>query len=236
MAEYPIITIDGPGGVGKSTVAKRLAECLGIAFLDSGAHYRAFTLAAMKNNVDFSDQDALVELACSVDLEVCTDENSCCVYLDGKDVSEEIRTPELTRLISKVAAAAGVRKRVNELLRKAAAQRGGAVAEGRDMGTVVFPDADVKFYLDANEDVRARRRFNELDAKGCSMDLETIKDDMTRRDEKDRCRELAPLRASDDAHIVDTSTLSISEVTEYMVNEVARMRENMGTRERLQDT
>ena len=205
-----VIAIDGPAGSGKSTVARRLAERLGLDYLDTGAMYRAVTFAALRRGIDPADTGPVAELARIVDLDVTTDH----VRVDGVDATIEIRGPEVSRAVSLVAANPEVRAELVRRQREWAYERAGGVMEGRDIGTVVFPDAVLKVYLNARPEVRAERRAAEVSG----LDYETVAADMARRDAFDQGREADPLRLADDAIELDTSDMTIDEI----VAEVAR--------------
>jgi cytidylate kinase len=199
-----VIAIDGPAGSGKSTVARRLAEHLGLDYLDTGAMYRAVTFAALRRGIDPADAGPVAELARVVDLDVTTDQ----VRVDGVDATIEIRGPEVSRAVSLVAANPEVRAELVRRQREWAYERAGGVMEGRDIGTVVFPDAVLKVYLNARPEVRAERRAAEVSG----LDYETVAADMARRDAFDQGREADPLRLADDAIELDTSDMTIDEI------------------------
>ena len=205
-----VIAIDGPAGSGKSTVARRLAERLGLEYLDTGAMYRAVTFAALRRGIDPADTDPVARLARVVDLDVTTGH----VRVDGVDATIEIRGPEVSRAVSLVAANPAVRGELVRRQREWAYERAGGVLEGRDIGTVVFPDAVLKVYLDARPEVRAERRAAEVS----NLDYETVAADMARRDAFDQGRQADPLRSADDAIELDTSDMTIDEI----VAELAR--------------
>jgi CMP/dCMP kinase len=199
----PIVAIDGPAGAGKSTVARQLARRLGFTIIDTGAIYRSVALAAQRAGISWEDDDALARLL-DAGLGLTFDGER--VLLRGEDVTEAIRTPEISRGASVVSARPVVRQKLLPLQRdlgRAAAR--GAVLEGRDIGTVVFPDADVKFFLTASDEARARRRHAELAEKGLSVPLPEVLADQRRRDKDDTERAIAPLKAAPDAVIVDTT-------------------------------
>jgi cytidylate kinase len=208
-----VIAIDGPAGSGKSTVARRLAERLDLQYLDTGAMYRAVTFAALRRNIDPADDEPVAELARNVDLAVTLD----AVTVDGVDATIEIRGPEVTRAVSTVAANAEVRAELVSRQREWARRRGGGVIEGRDIGSVVFPDALLKVYLDARPEVRAARRSKEV----TDLDYETVAADIARRDALDQGRDASPLTRSGDAVEVDTSDLDVDEIVELIVGQVA---------------
>ena len=204
-----VIAIDGPAGSGKSTVARRLAVRLDLDYLDTGAMYRCVTFAALRRNLDPEDGDALAALARSVELDVADG----VVNVDGIDASVEIRGPEVTRAVSIVAANPEVRAELVARQRRWAAEHGGGVIEGRDIGTVVFPDARLKLYLTARPEVRAARRSKEV----TDLDYDTVAADLARRDTMDSNRVASPLSLADDAVSVDTSDLSVDEIVEQIV-------------------
>lgn len=206
-----VLAIDGPAGAGKSSVARRVAEMLGFAFLDTGAMYRAATWNAMHRGIDMDDGDALAEATRALHLDIQESPHGQTVLVDGHDITQTIRTPEVTQCIAKLDHNAAVRAHLVELQRAFGA-RGPTVAEGRDMGTVVFPAAKCKVYLDASLDERARRRAREFEAKGIAFDPDALHNDIRTRDEKDISRAIAPLRRADDAVLIDTSTMTSDEV------------------------
>ncbi len=207
-----IIAIDGPAGAGKSTVARRLAARLGYRFLDTGALYRTVTLAALRAGLDPDDEERVAALAESVSVVLEPGDDGVRALLDGEDVSSEIRGSAVTTAVSTVAALPRVRAAMIPLQRAIAAERG-VVAEGRDIGTVVFPDADVKFYLDADPAVRAGRRA----AERGDADVQQVEAEIVARDRQDSGRAVAPLRAAEDAVRLDTTDLSIDDVVERLV-------------------
>lgn len=212
----PIIAIDGPSGVGKSTLSKLLAGKLSLVNLDTGAMYRAVALAAVRRNVDLDDEAALGRLAESVVIDFVRNSGSERVLLDGEDVSTAIRTPEISLLTSKVSACPSVREALVRRQRELCI-RGGFVLEGRDIGTVVFPEADVKFFLVASAEERGRRRFLELQAKGVAVDLAKTIAEVEARDLADSARSHSPLRQADDAVAIDTTAMGIEQVLNEML-------------------
>lgn len=212
----PIIAIDGPSGVGKSTLSKLLAKELGFVNLDTGAMYRAAALAAVRHGVDPDDVAALGRLAATIVIDFARDGGGERVLLDGEDVSAAIRTPEISLLTARVSACQAVREalvaRQQELGR-----RGGVVLEGRDIGTVVFPDAEVKFFMTASAEERGRRRFLELQAKGATVDLARTIAEVEARDSADSSRAHSPLRRAADAVVIDTSGRGIDEILAEML-------------------
>jgi cytidylate kinase len=212
-----IVTIDGPAGVGKSSTAKALARRLHFEFLDTGATYRAVALAALRAGVRLDDASGLEALLSRIRLEM----PPASVLLDGEDVSSLIRTQEVSEGASVVAACAVVRPRLAALQRRIAEGRN-MVCEGRDQGTVVFPDAGCKFFLTANPEERLRRRLDELQARGQPVDEDELRRQQQQRDERDANRELAPMRPAADAIVVDSTTMSLDEVVDFMEQEVRR--------------
>jgi cytidylate kinase len=225
----PRVAIDGPAGAGKSTVSRRVAERLGYLLLDTGALYRCIALAASRVGLAWSDQAPIEELAgeiarrSGIRFQAGSDGPQR-ILLDGEDVSTAIRTQEIAEGASRVSALPGVRDALLELQR-AAARAGGVVLEGRDIGTVVLPDAEAKFFLTASIAVRARRRHDELVARGEQPVLAVIEEEVRRRDERDTNRPVAPLRQADDAVLVDSSALTIDEVVATIVARVHAVRD-----------
>jgi len=207
-----IVAIDGPAGAGKSTVAKILAQRMGFLYIDTGAIYRALTLKAIQDNINIQDTAALVELAkrTSINL-VYNPGGPLKVLLDDADVSKEIREPRITKLVSDIARIKGVRE-VMLLLQRKLGQTGDVVLDGRDIGTVVFPNAEKKFYIDAQFSERVNRRYKELLGSGQKITRDEIDADLRNRDTIDTTREVAPLRKAKDAIYIDTTTMSIEEV------------------------
>lgn len=213
MGSSLVIAIDGPAGSGKSTVAKCLAEKMGATLLDTGALYRVIALASKSEGIDWDDGPMLANLSSRLAIEFCWDGITNRVLLNGKDVSSDIRTPEISRGASRVSAKAEVRQALLGLQRKFA-EKGSVVAEGRDMGTVVFPFAQVKVFLVADPKERARRRQKELCVAGHKISEEEVLREQNSRDTADEKRDIAPMRPAQDAHLIDTSNLSVKEVVE----------------------
>ncbi len=207
-----IITIDGPAGAGKSTVARQLAQRLGFAFLDTGAMYRAVAWACLQGGVDFADEEAVARVARKITITFEADR----VVVDGRDVTAEIRTNEVTAASRPVAANVQVREMLSELQRRIAGD-GDVVTEGRDQGTVVFPNAEFKFYLTADEQSRAVRRQQDFAARGQDLPLEQILKDQADRDRRDAGRRVGPLKPAADAIHIDTSAMEIDDVVEQLV-------------------
>lgn len=210
-----IVTIDGPAGSGKSTVARQLAIRLGVRFLDTGAMYRAVALAALNNNIDESNDAAVEALASQVEIQFSEDQ----LLLNGQDATDDIRRSDVTAISSIVAAHPAVRSRLVELQRQVG-QAGSLVTEGRDQGSVVFPTAKFKFFLTANLDVRARRRHKELVGKGSKLTLTTVKNQLSQRDDRDESRIHAPLKPAEDAQLIDTSHFTIAQVVDLLCDTV----------------
>lgn len=211
-----VVAIDGPAGTGKSTVARGLAAALGSRYLDTGAMYRVVTLAVLRSGVALDDADGISAVAQGVDVSVESTPEGDHAYLAGEDVSREIRGDEVTRAVSAVAAVPAVRTRLVAIQQQLAAQGGGVVVEGRDIGTVVLPDADVKIFLTASAETRARRRNDQNIAAGLRDDYAGVLADVLRRDELDSTRAVSPLRPAVDAVIVDTSDMTQEQVVDHL--------------------
>ena len=218
-----LITIDGPAGAGKTTVSRRLAEALGYAYVDTGALYRGVAYAARQQGIAPEDDKALARLCAALRLEVRATTAGSRLYADGVDISDSIRSPEMSMMASAVSARPVVREALLSIQRRLGAKKN-AVFEGRDMGTVVFPEADIKFFLTAEIAVRARRRYREL-AGAADQDLEAVTADMARRDENDAARDVAPLKPAADALVIDSGELSVEGVVEEMIKVVAARRQ-----------
>ena len=211
MTETPmVIAIDGPAGSGKSTVAKAVALRLGLEYLDTGAMYRSVAFASLRGGVDPEDGEVVGNLSRNIDLDIDPSGN---VTVDGVDATIEIRGPEVTRAVSIVAANPDVRAEMRARQRQWVAKRGGGVMEGRDIGTVVFPDARLKVYLDASPEVRAARRSKEVS----DLSYETVATDLARRDALDQNRTHDPLRTADDAVVIDTSNLTVDQIVDAIM-------------------
>jgi CMP/dCMP kinase len=218
-----VVAIDGPAGSGKSTAAKRLANLLGYRLLDTGALYRSVALLARRRDTSWDDEDALAAIAAALDVEFRLDGMTNRLFIGGEDVSAAIRTPEVSQGSSIVSAKPRVRGALLGLQRRLGGE-GGVVAEGRDVGTVVFPTARAKFFLTASDDVRAKRRQDELRAAGVDADFTATLSEMRRRDERDATRQAAPLLCAPDAVVLDSSALTVDEVVRRMFD-VVRARE-----------
>ena len=216
----PVITIDGPSGAGKGTVCQRLAEKLGWPLLDSGAIYRVLALAALHHEVALDNEEALVALASHLDVSFVAGSDGVRIVLEGGEVSAAIRTEQSGNAASKIAAFPRVRE---ALLRRQRAFRSapGLIADGRDMGTVVFPDAEAKIFLDASAEERANRRLKQLQEKGFDVNFDRLLIEIRERDERDRNRPVAPLRPADDALILDSTSMAIDAVVDAILQHVS---------------
>ena len=215
----PVITIDGPSGAGKGTVCRLLAQELGWEILDSGAIYRVLALAAIHHQIQPSDEESLIPLAAHLDVQFASDENGSKIILEGEEVTHSIRNEEVGGVASKIAALPRVRE---ALLRRQRAfrQEPGLIADGRDMGTVVFPDAEIKVFLTASAEERARRRFLELQAKGHDVKIGDLLTEIRARDDRDTNRAVAPMVAAEDAIEVDSTEISAQEVFDQLIKVV----------------
>ncbi len=210
-----IIAIDGPAGAGKSTVAKALAKKLGFFYLDTGALYRALTYKALQKGLNLEDEEALVEMVRETRIDLQDKADGLHVFMDGREITGEIRTPEVTGKTFYIARSPEVRQSILPLQRKFA-ERESLVAEGRDTTTVVFPDATLKIYLDANLETRAKRRGEDLSKAGVEQSIAKTAEEVAERDNHDLSRSVAPLRQAEDAFYLDTTNLSITEVVEHL--------------------
>ena len=209
------IAIDGPGGAGKSTIAKQVARALDIDYIDTGAMYRAVGYKLIRDNVDMYDEDALLAMLEATDIDFSGGKT----ILDGEDISDRLRTQEISRKASECSALAPVRAKLVELQKKMGSTKS-VIMDGRDIGTVVLKDAELKIYLTASAEERAERRYKELLLKGEDISYEKVLADMQERDYNDMHREITPLRKADDAIELDTTGMSIDEVTEYILRKV----------------
>ncbi|OBI82001.1 (d)CMP kinase [Mycobacterium asiaticum] len=222
-----VVAIDGPAGTGKSSVSKGLARGLGARFLDTGAMYRIVTLAVLRAGVDPSDAEAVSETASDVQLSVGYDPDDSSFFLAGEDVSAEIRGDDVTRAVSAVSAVPTVRTRLVDIQREMAQGPGSIVVEGRDIGTVVFPDAPVKIFLTASAETRAQRRNAQNVRAGLADDYPAVLADVRRRDHLDSTRAVSPLCAAEDAIVVDTSDMTENEVIAHLLDLVTQRSEAM---------
>lgn len=225
-----VVTIDGPSGVGKSTISRQVAARLGFTYLDTGAMYRAVALKCRQSGIDVKDEDAVASILPELNLQLLpapSEHEDARVVLDGVEVSEQIRTPEMSMLASAVSALRSVRTRLTGM-QQAMGARGGVVAEGRDTGTVVFPGAAWKFYLDATPAERARRRIKQLRERGEEVDEAEILAQIIRRDRDDSERTIAPLRAAPDAVRIDSTGMSVDEVVGRVLDVVLQQQKKAG--------
>jgi len=221
MARKIVIAIDGPSGSGKSTVGRLLARRLGYRYLDTGAMYRIAALMAKERSVPIDDEEGLAGVCSGVEISFVQKGDEIKTFCNGRDVSEAIRKPEISELASKVSTNKAVRHVLVEMQRKMGAG-GGVVAEGRDIGTVVFSGAELKFYLDATPEERGKRRFREFTERGLRVNLKETIDDMRRRDKRDRGREVSPLCKAGDALVIDSTSMTVEEVISKMLEEARR--------------
>lgn len=221
--QLPLITIDGPSGSGKGTIATLLAKHMGYNLLDSGAIYRVLATAAEKHQVALDDQPALVKLAKNLDVifDVQANHTKQCILLEGEDVSEKIRTELVGNCASQVAALPEVRTALLQRQR-AFLKAPGLIADGRDMGTIVFPDAPLKFFLTASAEERAKRRYKQLKEAGENVILESLIDEIEKRDKRDMNRSVAPLKPANDAIMLDSTSLSIAQVLQEILNHISK--------------
>jgi cytidylate kinase len=216
-----IIAIDGPAGSGKSTISKKLAEQLDFKYLDSGAMYRAFTWKVISAGYDFDDKEGLCRLLNKTNIKIECSKDGSKIFVDGINVTDEIRHPSITRNIHHISSLEFVRKKMVKLQRDFAKEEN-IIAEGRDMGTVVFPDADKKIYLDADIKERAARRYSEIKTFSDKSNLNNVIEDLRQRDHRDSTREFAPLKKVDDALYLDTTNLKIEDVVDILIKEIEK--------------
>ena len=225
MNGHYTIAIDGPSGAGKSTLARRAAKEFGFLYVDTGAIYRTLGLAAHRRGIDCHDEAAVSAILPELDIHMAyNDAGEQCMYLDGEDVSAAIRAPEISICASDVSSLPAVRAFLLDMQRKTA-RESSVIMDGRDIGTVVLPDAELKIYLTASAEARAERRFKELQAKGVETDFDAVLKDIEYRDHQDTHREIAPLRRAEDAVLLDTSSIGLEESCERLY---ATIREKLG--------
>ncbi|OGF44837.1 MAG: cytidylate kinase [Candidatus Firestonebacteria bacterium RIFOXYC2_FULL_39_67] len=217
--KLPVIALDGPAGSGKSTIAKLVAKRLGLRYIDTGAMYRAVTLMAIREKVNTKCEEDLIALVKRCSIEFKYEEKGLKVFVNGLEVTEDIRLPEVSKSSSDIADSVGVRKHLVSLQQKMG-KFGGVILDGRDIGSLVFPNAEFKFYLDASVEERAKRRFKELKAKSIEQSLEEVKIDIMARDKRDKERAFGALKLVPDAIKVDTSDLSIEEVVNIIASRI----------------
>ena len=217
-----IITIDGPAGSGKSSAAKMLAEKIGAAFLDTGATYRAATLAAMTNQADMKNLKALEETINQTDFQLDSSGGKMTVKINGIDCTEQIRDPKVTQAVPFIASAPSLRSKLVEMQRTFASKHKKIVTEGRDQGTVVFPNADYKFFLTAKTEERAKRRAQELTAKGHKINLDELQQEIKNRDTLDKNRTIAPMTPAEDAIIIDNTNLTLEQTVDKILKHIEK--------------
>ena len=215
-----IVAIDGPSGAGKSTLGRMAARSLGLLYIDTGAMYRAAALAVIEAGVSLTDRESVAEVVNSAKINLAGDPDSLQVLLDGRDVSQKIRTEEVSHASSVISTIPEVRRTLVRCQREMGRRGGGVVLDGRDIGTVVFPDADVKFFLTAAPEARAHRRYEEDRLKERAATFEETLADINTRDQRDSTRDDSPLRIAEDAVVIDTTELSIEEVFQRMMSEI----------------
>jgi cytidylate kinase len=220
MEKY-VIAIDGPAASGKSTTARSLAQKLEYIYIDSGAMYRACGLMSLQENINLKDERALVAMLARISINIVYDENGNRIILNGHDVTERIREADITKLSSQIAVIGIVRRKMVELQRKMG-EKGGVIMDGRDIGTVVFPEADFKFFMVADVHTRAVRRWEEAKSKGENLSLEAIEKELIWRDANDANREISPLKQAKDAILIDTSKMTITEQVEFLYKIIMR--------------
>jgi len=218
MKSRQIIAIDGPAGAGKSTIAKIVAKKLGYTYIDTGAMYRAITWQVMANRIGFKDRDKIVELTKKTEINFKRTDDRLKIFIDGRDVTEDIRSSDVTQKTNIIASIPGVRDILRTKQRQMG-KNGGIVMEGRDIGTYVFPDAEKKFYLDAKPRERALRRWKELQAKGRNVSLKDITRAIYRRDFCDKHRGISPLKQAPDAIVIDSTSLTLGQVARKIIDE-----------------
>ena len=217
-----IVAVDGPAGSGKGTVTKRIEKELGFLNLDTGATYRCVALEVLKKNIDLKDEKEIIRITNQIDIKIDNTGDKDIILLNGEDVSKEIRTKEVTAIVSQISSIIPVREKMVEVQRKLAIGKD-VIVEGRDIGTVVFPNADLKIYLDATPEERAKRRVNQNNQNNIESNYEQILKDIIERDKRDSTREISPLKKADDAIVVDSTNLTIEEVVNKIV-ELAKTR------------
>ena len=223
MDKKYVIAIDGPGASGKSTTAKTLAKKLKYIYIDTGAMYRACALCSLENNIKLKDIPKLIAMLDKIDIRILYSEKGNRIFLNGNDVSQRIREADVTKLSSEIAKIGIVREKMVELQREIG-KNGGVIMDGRDIGTVVFPNADFKFFMIADEKTRALRRWKEAAEKGETLSLKDIEKELTWRDENDSSRKISPLKQAEDAIPVDTSNMTIEEQVEFLFEIIKRGR------------
>lgn len=212
-----IVAVDGPAGSGKGTVTKRIQEEMGLLNLDTGATYRCVALEALKKGLTLDDEKAIIEIANNIDIKINNTEDKDIILLNNEDVSKEIRTKEVTSIVSQVSSIIPVRKKMIEIQRQLAVGKD-VIVEGRDIGTVVFPNADIKIYLDASEEVRAKRRYDENIQNGIDMTYDEVLENVRMRDYNDMHKEYGALKKTEDSIVIDSTNLTVDEVVDKIKN------------------
>lgn len=218
-----IIAVDGPAGSGKGTVTKKISKDLGFLNLDTGVTYRCLALETLRRGVNLQDEEKIIEIANNIDIKINKIENEDIVLLNNEDVTKEIRTKEVTSIVSQVSSIIPVRERMVEVQRQLAKGKN-VIVEGRDIGTVVFPNAEIKIYLDASEEIRAERRFKENQQKGIGTTYKEVLENVKMRDYNDMHKKVGALKKSEDAIIIDSTNLSIEEVVEEIKNIIEKVK------------
>ena len=221
-----IVGIDGPAGSGKGTVTKQVANKLGLINIDTGATYRCVALEALNQKVNINDKEKLIKIAKEIKIDINPTTEGDIIYLNGKDVTKEIRSKEVTKTVSPISSIKEVRYEMVNLQRKLAEGKN-VIMEGRDICTYVFPNADVKIYLDASLEERAKRRYKENQEKNIDMTYEEVIENITKRDENDKAKEIGALKIAEDSVIVDTTNLTIDEVVEKIINIIKEKKDNI---------
>lgn len=218
-----VVAVDGPAGSGKGTITKKVAEEIGLINIDTGALYRSVTLYMIRNNIGLEDKEKIEEMLKNINIELKKENNQEKVYLDGEDVSKQIREKQVNELVSQVSHVVEVRENITNLSRKIAEEIE-VIMEGRDIGTNVFPNANLKIYLDASPEERAMRRFKQNEEKGIKIPFEEILENIKFRDNNDKTSTVAPLKQAEDAVYIDTTNMTIEEVVEKIINEIKKVR------------
>ena len=214
-----IVAVDGPAGSGKGTITKRIEQELGLMNLDTGATYRCVALEVIRHGLKIDDEEAIIKLLDNIDIKIKKESGKDIIYLNGEDVSKEIRDIPVTKMVSQISSIIPVREKLIEIQRELAKGKN-VIAEGRDIGTVVFPNANLKIYLDANEEIRAQRRYKECLEKGIKMSYQEVLDNIRTRDQNDKNKKFGALKKAEDAIVIDTSNITIDEVVNKVKKEI----------------
>lgn len=218
-----IVAVDGPAGSGKGTITKRIQKELGFLNLDTGATYRCVALQVLREGINLEDEEKIIQIANSINIDIYSNENKDIILLNGEDVSKQIREKEVTKIVSPISGIIPVRERLVEVQRSLAKGKD-VIVEGRDIGTVVFPNAELKIYLDANVEERAKRRFKEVQENGIEMTYEEVINNIKSRDYNDMNKKVGALKKADDAIVIDSSNLTIEQVTDIIKKEISKRR------------